>query len=268
MSQTNTKSGIEAILSCKLYRSSRNKEKILAAMKDPLNAELVQQVASYLDDKYYTSKKSQTPEPEERSSESEEFDDDFGEAETSTENVTVKPSKSTFKVIPPSAQEEQSTESEEEAQNADENTPKAESNTSESSEDTSEESESELEVKESTKLSGETITTSKVKASFELIKNNMLAPISGLLNANEETCGVSRILVKDNELWIYYEDRINLNNVMAPAIQLLNAAAYTYLDFNRLARSDNAIVFEINKLDTNMKVDPISALDKNNGRTS
>ena len=66
-----------------------------------------------------------------------------------------------------------------------------------------------------------------------------------MLNASEETAGVNRILVKGEELWIYYEDKKNLNNIMGPAIECLNSANYSYLEFNRLARTDNAIVFQI-----------------------
>ena len=47
------------------------------------------------------------------------------------------------------------------------------------------------------------------------------------------------------ELWIHYNDSINLNNVMEPVIAVLNAANYFKLDFNRLARTENAIVFSI-----------------------
>jgi hypothetical protein len=62
------------------------------------------------------------------------------------------------------------------------------------------------------------------------------------LNNNAETKGVSRASIKDDELWVYYEDSINLNKVMANAIEILNSLDYG-LEFNRLARSDNAIVF-------------------------
>jgi hypothetical protein len=62
------------------------------------------------------------------------------------------------------------------------------------------------------------------------------------LNNNAETKGVSRASIKDDELWVYYEDSINLNKVMANAIETLNSLDYE-LEFNRLARSDNAIVF-------------------------
>lgn len=71
--------------------------------------------------------------------------------------------------------------------------------------------------------------------------------IYGTLNGREETKGVSRIMVKEDntELWIHYEDNVNLNNVMSNVILVLNSCGYYYLQFNRLARSENAIVFEI-----------------------
>ena len=41
---------------------------------------------------------------------------------------------------------------------------------------------------------------------------------------------------------------------MIDVIEVLNAAGYTYLKFNRLARSNNAIVFDIS-----LTVDPIKS---------
>ena len=94
----------------------------------------------------------------------------------------------------------------------------------------------------------------KVTASKNIVNDlsSAVEQIKGTLNAQIETSGVNRILVKDKqELWVYYNDDINLNNVMGPVIELLNAAGFTYLAFNRLARSDNAIVFEIQLISTN-----------------
>lgn len=72
-----------------------------------------------------------------------------------------------------------------------------------------------------------------------------LDEIKGTLNHVADTAGVSRIEMKDHELWIFYNDEVNLNNIMTEVIELLNNTGYTYLSFNRLARSNNAIVFEI-----------------------
>ena len=52
------------------------------------------------------------------------------------------------------------------------------------------------------------------------------------------------VLIEELFLLVYYEDSINLNKVMASAIETLNNLDYG-LEFNRLARSDNAIVFLI-----------------------
>lgn len=74
----------------------------------------------------------------------------------------------------------------------------------------------------------------------------------------QDTCGVDRVQFKDDEVWVYYNDKINLNNVMSVVIEVLNAANYTYLEFNRLARSDNAMVFQIIFNDSNKEVNPAS----------
>lgn len=79
--------------------------------------------------------------------------------------------------------------------------------------------------------------------------------IKGTLNAVAETSGVTRLEVKDNELWIYYNDDSNLNDKMIEVISVLNSTGYTYLKFNRLARSNNAIVFDIT-----LNVEPIKSV--------
>lgn len=79
---------------------------------------------------------------------------------------------------------------------------------------------------------------------------NEVESIKGTLNSQQLTCGVTRVAVKDDEVWCYYNDSVNLNEVMVEAIDLVSKAGYSYLEFNRLARSDNAIVFVIIKNDT------------------
>jgi len=87
--------------------------------------------------------------------------------------------------------------------------------------------------------------------------NQLPGQLKGHLNLREETKGVNRIQIKEKELWVYYNDDVNLNDRMTPVLELLNAATYTYLQFNRLARSDNAIVFDFDRADTNNKTIPI-----------
>ena len=74
---------------------------------------------------------------------------------------------------------------------------------------------------------------------------NQVESIKGTLNSQQLTCGVTRVAVKNDEVWCYYNDSVNLNEVMVEAIDLVSKAGYSYLEFNRLARSDNAIVFVI-----------------------
>ena len=92
--------------------------------------------------------------------------------------------------------------------------------------------------------------------------------IKGLLNPSSDTAGVSRIRCKDDEAWVYYNDDVNLNDVMVPAIELLNRPGYTYLEFNRLARSDNAIVFVILKEDTDRFKKPESEVSESVSKES
>lgn len=101
------------------------------------------------------------------------------------------------------------------------------------------------------------VTSSTVSASSlprTDVTDNMnleVKDIKGTLNSIESTSGVSRVSVKDDkEVWIHYNDNVNLNDVMVDVIEYMNKYGYTYLEFNRLARSENAVVFVIIKSDT------------------
>lgn len=101
------------------------------------------------------------------------------------------------------------------------------------------------------------VTSSTVSASSlprTDVTDNMSLEVKGIkgtLNSIESTCGVSRVSVKDDkEVWIHYNDNVNLNDVMVDVIEYMNKYGYTYLEFNRLARSENAVVFVIIKSDT------------------
>ena len=101
-------------------------------------------------------------------------------------------------------------------------------------------------VAESTSVAGTPITASccVIWTTFDDVVGDC-DTIKGTLNSIEATKGVSRLQVKDSELWIYYNDDVNLNDKMVDVIDVLNSTGYTYLVFNRLARSNNAIVFDI-----------------------
>lgn len=67
--------------------------------------------------------------------------------------------------------------------------------------------------------------------------------IMAMLNENPRTSGATRTCTKGNETWIYYNDDTNMNDILTDVIQCLDVDGCSDLEFNRLARSDNAIVF-------------------------
>ena len=88
-----------------------------------------------------------------------------------------------------------------------------------------------------------------VAEATDIMSNDITQSVKDILEADEATAGVSRVVVRDDgsELWIYYQDKINLNRLMTPVVDSIESHGYSQLAFNRLARSDNAIVFEIHQ---------------------
>ena len=227
-----SKSCRRAILASRMIRSSEQIEQIKAAIDDPVNAELVKQLDSYIGDEYkeilvearkQRSEKANAKRAEREADNAPESMDDTA-ADSPVGGIglgrTGAPSRFSSRPMP------------------DMDTPDLPGDFA----DTESETESEPEVDSATAVSGKAI-----KASFDLNSPKFAETaieIKGYLNANSSTAGASRIGVKDNELWIYFEDSINLNNVMSAVIEYMSNP-YPYLAFNRLARSDNAIVFEI-----------------------
>lgn len=266
---------MEAIFSSKLYKSSTRKAKIIAALSDAMNVELVQQLREYLDE----------PEEKEESSTTETFeyedtdtlvdeeepiDEELNESDfyEDSKPIHVEPNHSNLgndlddnkeksdesdvkldtedvvkedKII----KKEPKTDTDIEVDTSKFHSPRKKEETDKSDES----------VEESTTYSSsETIQSATalysdpVEASCHCICDYVdVEAIRGTLNVREDTCGVSRIFIKEkeNELWIYYQDKINLNSVMEPVISVLNSTGFTNLEFNRLARTDNAIVFEV-----------------------
>ena len=228
---------VEAIYSSKMYKSSSRRDRINAAIASPANGGLIQQVADALDEEYQHLAQ-YTEEPQEGLSDDLAADvgDDF-DAERDTVSVADfggggGGSHSSMGSLPPKpdfeAREAEDSGSDSEAGGEPEG-PKPEGESDDSAEP---ELDLDAPIEEATKITScDDIETSVLK---------------GSLNSREDTAGVNRILTKESELWIYYNDDINLNNIMTDVIEYLNASGQTYLEFNRLARSDNAMVFIIN----------------------
>ena len=229
---------LQRIYSSKLYLTSSRKDKIHAAMQDPINAELVQQLSDYLDD---------TAQAElDQAIAQEEAEE---QATDNADNTSVAPASSGSTPAPSGGSHSAFSGDVFKDFGGDdlggEDIPMDEG---------AEEPAPEAPVEESTKTPGKSITaaTAIIWTTLDDVVNDC-ETIKGTLNVREETNGVSRLQVKDNELWIFYNDDANLNDKMVEVIEVLNASGYTYLKFNRLARSNNAIVFDIGLVAEPMK---------------
>lgn len=235
-----------------MYRYSKHKDKIHSGISNPLNAELVQQLSKYVN----FNELEDLPESDVDTTKVNNKDDTSTTQKSESKPLSFTPHSSI--TSKPSSEQLDTTAESEEPEDA-----KVTDTANTGKDDTTEEKSSETSnVEESTKIKGNQV----VESGTVLYNNSCICvdklpevvdQIKGALNLRADTKGVNRVLVKDSELWIYYDDSINLNNVMAAVIEFLNAANYQYLEFNRLARSDNAIVFEVSLEDTNKSVDPV-----------
>ena len=236
-------SALNAIYACKLYRTHANKDKIKAAMESPLNVELVQQLAEYLNDdgvaELNRSKNSEGSSSKPlNQNKSQDLDDTPSTRSAPTPNVGDTP-----------------VDDDSIANNGP--NPVVDDNTVT---DIDSEEVGEIEdVEQSTKISGHSVNSATTLYNNDsthsvLTMSSVAEVLKGTLNSRQDTAGVIRAKVKENELWLHYNDLVNLNTVMVPVIEFMNAAGYNYLNFNRLARSENAIVFEICLADTDVTV--------------
>lgn len=199
-----------------MYKSSTRKSKIQAALSNPVNQPLVTQLRSYLDDEY---RKEEILEPDiEMKKEKGSPVKDEHIDESSTDDKKVIDDNTKF------------------------------SNPNGDKED--------IDVEDADKGNNSSEDDNNVNSSKKCaIRSSIdLDSLKGTMNAVSDTCGVQRVKIDEDkkELWVYYNDDINLNDIMTPLIELLESSSYNYLIFNRLARSGNAVVFEISstKVDT------------------
>lgn len=234
---------INRITASKLYMASSRKKKILAAMSDPINLELVQQLDEYIGDEYKPMLKPTEPDVTEVEPTEPESTPDTGRPSP----IRSVPSGSGGGKLSERFGDDLDAEGEAkfDATNPDDDWD--DDSTSGTADEATPNSSTKPKAKK--KIVAETTSVNPcagVHASIE----QLAGELKGTLNARSSTAGVIRAAVKDDELWLYYNDSINLNNVMPTVIDLLNAAGYNYLLFNRLARTDNAMVFTLALNDT------------------
>lgn len=231
---------VQAIYSCKLYKASKRKDKIRAAVSNPMNSELVVQLDEYLDQDQVDELNIK---PSKEHHESDEADKS---SEDKSENEKIRPS--THSSNAGGGHVSHTSGSEGPDHHLSEAVAEAEARDDKAMEQaaSAESKSSDEDVAESTHLTGTNVNASHCPCACVL--PHEVESIVGLLNAQADTAGVRRGVIKDeNEVWLYYNDNTNLNNVMEPVIALLNASNYSHLDFNRLARTDNAMVFIASK---------------------
>lgn len=232
---------VKAIYACKLYRASSRQDKIKAAIEDPLNLELVTQLKSYLDDEYQ-----EIIDRQEASDKADLADNLMENTDTPDEGDFRDSNGSSSHPAGgfggPSGSRPSLSEKFDMLMSGDED--------EEVTDDTSDDSIDDVElddISDSPELDDveESTTIEGVNDDIQVDnKVDIVEEVKTCLNSDVSTQGINRVIIKKNELWIHYNDDINLNNVMGPVIEKLST--YNYMDFNRLARSENAIVFQMN----------------------
>lgn len=226
--------GKKAVMASKLFQSSTRKQKILAAMESPINQELLMQLEEYVGDEY--KELLNPPKPvEDAPQTAPEADAPTDEESDAPASVGAPRGGRPSAPSAPSAPAESGRESEgEEPVDPYEDVP---------------DEVLDVAMNQSEKANGTPIKASVGGIvngySYKAQINNLAGELKGTLNSRQETAGVNRVLVKSDEIWMYYDESINLNNVLDAVIRLLTAANYYYVKFNRLARTDNAIVFTL-----------------------
>lgn len=197
------------VLSSSLFAVSTKKAKIMAALTNPLNAELIQQSVSDLpDDTLAKLNEGDNQEPNK---------DGASPASEGTKSITSDPKPIKFKVADHAVEKDTAA----------------------------------LEDDDSSKDSDNSVETNPVDVTSSVSVDCVVLDaevIKSTLNGRDDTCGVVSIALKDSgvsELWIYYDDETNLNDTIYAVVSVFNSCGYNMLKFNRLARSNNAIVFDI-----------------------
>ena len=223
---------VEPIFSSKLFAVSSRKAEIRAAASNPINQNLMQQLSTALDKSYQKAEYLLDEEDQEklRQAQTESAEPEVEETEETevTEETGAEPKEHSAPPAKPSNLHSKFKEAEKSMSEDEPSEPAEGVPTDTGSVDT--------------KMEAATDIDNGIEDNGIQDTKSIADSVKAALNDNTETAGVSRTAVKDDELWVYYEDSINLNKVMASAIETLNTLGYG-LEFNRLARSDNAIVF-------------------------
>lgn len=210
---------LKIIYSSKLYKASSRKDKIRANINNPINVELVQQIADYVD-----------------ANEPKQLDTKVNEPSESVVKRSDHPT-------PNHGADKINHSSESDVSPSDDIEPMpgliADDETiSDEPQPAQPEDESAEEINQSEKLTDDT-----VQGAEGICSSIDINQIKDELNDSPLTEGVVRVANKAREIWVYFNDNTNLNDIMVNVIDSIFSRYGAQLEFNRLARSENAMVF-------------------------
>ena len=233
---------MQIIYSSKLYRASKRKDKIHAALADPSNSGLVQQLVSYLDPEYR--------DINHRADVEQDFDPDFSVDFDTFDEAVKDPSGPSRGHSSGGGGSHFSGPSMSFSPSGGGDDDSLTDDFKDAEETLGDDAGPDTEVEQD--LSGDMSDAEEVQEAVDINNpvvnhqdevSNKIDVIRRIVDPEDDI--VSHMKVKKDELWIYCKDSINLNNIMEDVINKVGSSEYDYLSFNRLARSDNAIVFEI-----------------------
>lgn len=212
------------LCSSRVFKTSKNRARLLAAMQNPINSELIAQLADAVDVPESVSKP---------------------EAPKETETVEDKSNETEAKVPARSEPKEAAHRPTPAKFTPSEATSRPSEKPSEPSEEPQEPEEKNDQEAAPAEVKSSTAVTAATRAKPDL-KSELLT-LKGTLQSREDLAGVSRVVAANNEseVWVYYNDTVNLNSIMWKAVEIIAEAGFWYLRFNRLARTENAIVFDL-----------------------
>lgn len=206
---------MKAIFSSKLYRASSRQSHIVANMNSRINVELIEQLENVLapsEDNQKVKVNNEVSNNKHKSGEKEVLD--------VSDKSNIGPLD--FESREPSLQMDQPDESQEP--------------------DAVDEPPDVLEDEPEVSLDLEGTVESGVEIETELSSGDIQAHVSN----NLKDGSLSRVAIKNDEVWCYFDDSTNLNRILNEVLEIIESdSRYNNLSFSRLARSDNAVVFDI-----------------------
>lgn len=212
---------MNAILSCKLFRCSDHQDRILTALSDPINQELVVQLNKYLSDSDNdvadpeVNVPATTPDIYKKSSDSKP-----DRSESDRRDATPPDPHRLSKMLEEVPKEDLSPGSD----------PNGNTSKSEDVADTADAVDS---------VDGVTSIESTVDNSSADITDG----VSDCIQSGQHSNDIRSVRFKDSEIWVYCKDTVNLNHIMDDIIDDVRRVYGDQLEFSRLARTENAIVF-------------------------